>query len=113
MKSNPATKEKKNLLNKGKATGIVELSGLFQDRWNASHERDISKELAEDCCKTLFELLDDLFDSMPSGDRITISNFGAFVKRTKPAGKGRNPKTGEEVFVQEKDVISFNRPRKK
>lgn len=100
-------------MNKGKATGLVELYGLFQNRWNETHEKDISKDFSEDCCRTLFGLLGDLLDSMPSGDRVTITNFGSFVKRTKKATQARNPRTGEEIYVPEKDLISFNRPRRR
>lgn len=38
---------------------------------------------------------------------VRINNFGTFKLKTRPARKGRNPKTGETIDIEEKQVITF------
>jgi DNA-binding protein HU-beta len=42
-----------------------------------------------------------------SKERITIKGFGSFETKTRAARKGRNPKTGEELTIPEKTVLTF------
>jgi nucleoid DNA-binding protein len=52
-------------------------------------------------------VLDGIVDVLASESRIELRNFGVFVVRRRQARKARNPRTGEEVFVPEKRVVSF------
>jgi len=46
-------------------------------------------------------------DALASGDSVKISSFGTFSIRDKAARVGRNPKTGEEVPITPRRVLSF------
>jgi nucleoid DNA-binding protein len=52
-------------------------------------------------------VLDGIVDVLVSESRIELRNFGVFEVRRRRARKARNPRTGEEVFVPEKKVVSF------
>jgi len=36
-----------------------------------------------------------------------MHGFGTFKKKTRAARKGRNPHTGEEIQIEEKEVVKF------
>ena len=46
-------------------------------------------------------------DALASGDSVKISSFGTFSVRAKSARVGRNPKTGEEVPIHPRRVLTF------
>ncbi|MCC5988016.1 MAG: integration host factor subunit alpha [Pararhodobacter sp.] len=46
-------------------------------------------------------------DSLVAGEQVKISSFGTFSVREKGARMGRNPKTGEEVPISPRRVLSF------
>ncbi|TNF18598.1 MAG: integration host factor subunit alpha [Rhodobacteraceae bacterium] len=46
-------------------------------------------------------------DSLVSGEQVKISSFGTFSVREKAARVGRNPKTGEEVPIEPRRVLTF------
>ncbi|QFU08197.1 Integration host factor subunit alpha [Rhodobacteraceae bacterium THAF1] len=46
-------------------------------------------------------------DALASGQSVKISSFGTFALRDKAARVGRNPKTGEEVPISPRRVLSF------
>ena len=52
-----------------------------------------------------------LFDSMKNilsdGESIKITGFGTFLVRKKSARRGRNPKTGEEIQIEQRRVVTF------
>ncbi len=52
-----------------------------------------------------------LFDSMKNilseGEAIKITGFGTFLVRKKVARKGRNPKTGSELQIDQRKVVTF------
>ena len=52
-------------------------------------------------------LFDELSDSLISGDPVRLSGFGNFELRDKNERPGRNPKTGEEVPVSARRVVTF------
>jgi len=53
---------------------------------------------------TIFE---EITNALARGDRVELRGFGAFSVRTRPARRGRNPRTGEAVAVEEKHVPYF------
>ncbi len=46
-------------------------------------------------------------DALVRGETVKISTFGTFRVRQKAARMGRNPKTGEEVPISPRRVLSF------
>ena len=45
--------------------------------------------------------------SLIKGDDVKISSFGTFIVRNKKERIGRNPKTGEEVPITARSVVTF------
>ena len=52
-------------------------------------------------------VLGHLSDSLARGESVKISSFGTFNVREKAARVGRNPKTGEEVPIHPRRVLTF------
>ncbi len=48
-----------------------------------------------------------IIESLSKGDKVEIRGFGSFRVRHRSAKEGRNPKTGEKVFVPPKKVPFF------
>ena len=46
-------------------------------------------------------------DALARGETVKISSFGTFSVREKSSRMGRNPKTGEEVPISPRRVLSF------
>tara|TARA_Y100000992_G_scaffold279596_1_gene225946 strand:- start:274 stop:579 length:306 start_codon:yes stop_codon:yes gene_type:complete len=49
----------------------------------------------------------EILKSLINGDDVKISSFGTFVVRQKSERIGRNPKTGEEVPITARSVVTF------
>ena len=52
-------------------------------------------------------VLDHISDALVSGENVKISSFGTFSIRDKSERVGRNPKTGEEVPIKPRRVLTF------
>lgn len=52
-------------------------------------------------------ILDEVGDALARADRVELRGFGAFSVKNRPARTGRNPRTGEQVSVDEKYVPQF------
>ena len=52
-------------------------------------------------------VLDHVSDALVRGESVKISSFGTFSIRDKSARVGRNPKTGEEVPIHPRRVLTF------
>ena len=52
-------------------------------------------------------LLDQMSNSLASGERIEMRGFGSFSLHFRPPRTGRNPKTGESVLLPGKHVPHF------
>ncbi len=52
-------------------------------------------------------VLDHVSNALVSGENVKISSFGTFSLRDKKARVGRNPKTGEEVPITPRRVLTF------
>ena len=52
-------------------------------------------------------VLQHVSDALVAGETVKISSFGTFTVRSKAARMGRNPKTGEEVPISPRRVLSF------
>ena len=53
------------------------------------------------------QLLTHMCESLSNGDNVKISGFGSFVLRDKGERMGRNPKTGVEVAIEPRRVLTF------
>jgi integration host factor subunit alpha len=52
-------------------------------------------------------VLDRIGEALVTGDNVKISSFGSFVLRKKGLRIGRNPKTGVEVPIEPRTVLTF------
>jgi integration host factor subunit beta len=52
-------------------------------------------------------ILEQMIIALQDGGRVEIRGFGTFSVRSRRARHGRNPRTGESVFVQAKHVPFF------
>ena len=52
-------------------------------------------------------VLGHMSDALVAGESVKISSFGTFSVRAKTARIGRNPKTGEEVPISPRRVLTF------
>jgi integration host factor subunit alpha len=52
-------------------------------------------------------VLQSISDALVEGETVKISSFGTFSVRSKGQRIGRNPKTGEEVPISPRRVLSF------
>ena len=53
------------------------------------------------------QFFDQIIETLKTGEDIKLSSFGNFVIREKNARPGRNPKTGEEVMISARKVVTF------
>ena len=53
------------------------------------------------------QVLDLVTDALTTGQNVKISGFGTFVLRDKNERVGRNPKTGIEVQITPRRVLTF------
>ncbi|MGH1459599.1 MAG: integration host factor subunit alpha [Paracoccaceae bacterium] len=60
-----------------------------------------------DSAQLVESLLEHLSDALVKGEQVKISSFGTFSVREKAARIGRNPKTGEEVPINPRRVLTF------
>ena len=65
---------------------------------------ELSKKDAEAIVQAV---LDSIVESLKSGGKVELRGFGSFRLRDRSSREGRNPKTGEKVFVPAKKVPYF------
>tara|TARA_B100000029_G_C16902544_1_gene714650 strand:+ start:117 stop:422 length:306 start_codon:yes stop_codon:yes gene_type:complete len=64
----------------------------------------LNKREAKDLVEGFFE---NLRVSLESGEQVKLSGFGNFDLRDKNERPGRNPKTGEEIPISARRVVTF------
>ena len=64
------------------------------------------------CNDLVLSFFDTIKQSLIAGDTVKIQKFATFNLRSKKARPGRNPKTGEEVEVSARRVVTFKPSRK-
>ncbi len=72
-------------------------------------ELGLNKREAKDLVEMFFE---EIRDALEVGKNVKLSGFGNFMLRDKTQRPGRNPKTGEEIPVTARRVVTF-RPGQK
>ena len=65
---------------------------------------DLTKVAAKDALEALLETIS---KGLQRGDKVQITGFGAFEARWRESRKGRNPQTGEEVYIAGKWAPAF------
>ncbi len=60
-----------------------------------------------DSSNMIESVLDHMTNALVSGENVKISGFGTFVLRDKAERIGRNPKTGVEVPITPRRVLTF------
>jgi len=68
------------------------------------NEVGLNKREAKELIECFFEQIK---VSLENGNDIKFSGFGNFILRNKSPRPGRNPKTGEEVTICERRVVTF------
>jgi integration host factor subunit alpha len=69
----------------------------------------LSKRDAKEMVEIFFE---DIRETLESGEQVKLSGFGNFDLRVKSERPGRNPKTGEDIPISARKVVTF-RPGQK
>lgn len=72
-------------------------------------EVGLNKREARDFVELFFEKIR---QSLEQGYSVKLSGFGSFVLRDKTSRPGRNPKTGEEVAISARRVVTFRSGQK-
>lgn len=72
-------------------------------------ELGLNKREAKDLVELFFE---EIRTSLEDGKQVKLSGFGNFDLRDKNQRPGRNPKTGQEIPITERRVVTF-RPGQK
>ena len=67
-------------------------------------ELGLNKREARDFLELFFE---EIRSSLEAGEQVKLSGFGNFDLRDKTSRPGRNPKTGEEIPVTARRVVTF------
>ena len=67
-------------------------------------ELGLSKPMAKDLVELFFE---EIKATLEHAESVKISGFGKFELRDKAARPGRNPKTGEEIPISARRVVTF------
>jgi len=70
---------------------------------------DLSPQVAKEYVDAFYE---EISSSLENGVDVKLSGFGNFTLRDKKARPGRNPKTGEEVTIEERRVVTFKAGQK-
>ena len=72
-------------------------------------EVGFTKREAKDMVESFFE---EVRLALENGDGVKLSGFGNFQLRDKPKRPGRNPKTGEEIPITARRVVTFHASQK-
>jgi len=60
-----------------------------------------------DAARLVEQILSHMCEALSKGENVKISGFGSFILRDKGERVGRNPKTGVEVPIAPRRVLTF------
>lgn len=69
----------------------------------------LNKREAKEMVETFF---DEIRNALERGESVRLSGFGNFQLRDKPQRPGRNPKTGKEIPISARRVVTFHASQK-
>lgn len=72
-------------------------------------ELGLNKREAKEMVELFFE---EIKLALETGEQVKISGFGKFELRDKSSRPGRNPKTGEEIPISARRVVTFRTGQK-
>lgn len=52
-------------------------------------------------------VLDEVHKALEQGEDVKLSGFGHFMVRNKRPRRGRNPKTGDEITISSRRIVTF------
>ncbi len=64
----------------------------------------LSQKQALECVEIF---LDSVKESLKAGEKVSLVGFGTFYLKEKNERKGRNPRTGEQIMIPSKSIVSF------
>ena len=64
----------------------------------------LTKNQAKSAVNAVFEVIR---DALANGDTVSVTGFGRFSTKSRPARTGRNPRTGESVAITASKAPSF------
>jgi len=85
---------------------MVETGTLTRADLAESFNRQIGLSRAESAA-LVESILGHMCEALSRGENVKISSFGTFVLRDKTQRMGRNPKTGVEVPIEPRRVLTF------
>ena len=65
-----------------------------------------------DCTEIVNDIIEKIIQGLIDSEFVKIHNFGTFKLKRKNPRIGRNPKTKQDVIINERNIISF-KPSKK
>ncbi len=68
------------------------------------HEIGLSRS---ESAQLVEQVLDTMSEAIVGGQNVKVSSFGSFIIRKKGGRIGRNPKTGQEVPIEPRRVLTF------
>lgn len=78
------------------------------------NKTDLIKKVAEaseltqrEATKVVDSVFDTVLESLKNGDKVQLIGFGNFEVRERAARIGRNPQTGEEIYIPEAKAPAF------
>jgi integration host factor subunit alpha len=74
-----------------------------------SEKIGLSKREAKEFVETFFE---EIKATLENGEAVKISGFGSFELKDKDERPGRNPKTGEDIPIAARRVVTFRAGQK-
>ena len=69
-----------------------------------ANEANLTKKDAEAAVNSA---LNAITNALKEGDKVALVGFGTFEVRERPARKGRNPQTGEEITIEASKLPAF------
>ena len=98
--------------------GVITVNDLRNRNWQQGVETVTKKEIVKQISEKLGltqlktkeivqKTFDAIIETLLSEGRIELRNFGVFEVKQRKARKARNPRTGERVDVEPKNVVTF------
>jgi integration host factor subunit alpha len=91
--------------------GLLQSQGVLMTLTKA----DIAQKIANDAgfmkheaAEIVEKLLDIMKNRLTSGEDVMISGFGKWNVKSKHARRGRNPKTGEQIVLDARRVVTWS-----
>ena len=66
----------------------------------------------KDCLKIVNGYFEEISKGLEKGEEIKIPKLGNFVVKHKKSRPGRNPKTGEQYIISDRNIVSFKASKK-